>query len=86
MIDPQNTALDALIEAEKKQVAFEYHGEAWADGISDGIEADILDETAISTAMTQLVRLHGEEKVLAMVDGLRLRLEQGEFRLDRNLH
>ncbi|WP_373289022.1 hypothetical protein [Aureimonas endophytica] len=86
MIDPQNVELDAMIEAEKKQVAFEYHNEAWADGMSDGIEADILAETAISTALTELVRLHGEEKVVAMVDSLRQRLQHGEFRPERNLH
>ncbi|WP_152045427.1 hypothetical protein [Aureimonas psammosilenae] len=86
MIDPQNVELDAMIEAEKKQVAFEYHSEAWADGISDGIEAEILAETAISTALTELVRLHGEDTVIAMVDGLRERIQHGEFRPDRNLH
>lgn len=86
MVDLQNADLDAMIEAEKKQVAFEYHNEAWADGMSDGIEADILAETAISTALTELVRLHGEGKVLAMVESIRRRLEHGEFRTDRNVH
>ncbi|WP_156382253.1 MULTISPECIES: hypothetical protein [unclassified Aureimonas] len=85
MIDLQNAELDAMIEAEKKQVAFEYHHEAWADGISDGIEAEILAETAISTALTELVRLHGEEEVLELLVRLRERIEYGEFRADRNL-
>lgn len=85
MIDLQSAELDEMIAAEKKQVAFEYHNEAWADGISDGIEAEILAETAISTALTELVRLHGEEDVLGMLDALRKRIEYGEFRLDRNL-
>ena len=48
-------------------------------------EAEILAETAISTALTELVRLHGEEDVLGMLDALRKRIEYGEFRLDRNL-
>ena len=86
MVDLQNAELDAMIEAEKKQVAFEYHNEAWADGISDGIEAEILAETAISTALTELVRLHGEDEVLELLDGLRQRIEFGEFRADRGLH
>lgn len=86
MVDLQNAELDAMIEAEKKQVAFEYHNEAWADGMSDGIGADILAETAMSTALTELVRLHGERKVVAIIDALRERIEQGEFRLDRSLH
>ncbi|GGD13731.1 hypothetical protein [Aureimonas glaciei] len=86
MVDLQNAELDAMIEAEKKQVAFEYHNEAWADGISDGIEAEILAETAISTALTELVRLHGEDEVLELLDGLRQRIEFGEFRSERGLH
>ncbi len=86
MVDLQSADLDAMIEAEKKQVAFEYHNEAWADGMSDGIGPEILAETAIATALTELVRLHGEGKVLRIVDSLRERIEQGEFRLDRSLH
>ena len=85
MIDLQNAELDAMIEAEKKQVAFEYHNEAWADGISDGIEAEILADTAISTALTELVRLHGEDEVLELLDVLRQRIQYGEFRPDRSL-
>ena len=55
MIDLQSAELDEMIQAEKKQVALEYHNEAWADGMSDGIEAEILAETAITTALTELV-------------------------------
>lgn len=85
MIDLQNADWDEMIQAEKKQVAFEYHHEAWADGISDGIEADILAETAIATALTELVRLHGEKDVLELVETLRQRVEHGEFRADHIL-
>lgn len=85
MIDLQSSELDELIAAEKKQVAFEYHNEAWADGISDGIEAEILAETAISTALTELVRLHGEGEVLELLNDIRRRIEYGEFRADRSL-
>ena len=85
MIDLQGAELDEMIQAEKKQVAFEYHNEAWADGMSDGIEAEIIAETAITTALTELVRRHGEDDVLQMVESLRQRIEYGEFRLDRAL-
>lgn len=85
MVDLQNAELDAMIVAEKKQVAFEYHHEAWADGISDGIEAEILAETAISTALTELVRVYGEDEVLELLDGLRQRIQYGEFTADRSL-
>ena len=85
MIDMHGAELDEMIAAEKKQVAFEYHNEAWADGISDGIEAEILAETAISTALTELVRLHGEEEVLQLLDALRQRIVHGDFLADRNI-
>ncbi|MFD2237109.1 hypothetical protein [Aureimonas populi] len=85
MIDMQGTELDEMIAAEKKQVAFEYHSEAWADGFSDGIEAEILAETAISTALTELVRRHGEDEVLQLLDQLRQRIVAGEFIADRTL-
>ncbi len=85
MIDLHGSELDEMIIAEKKQVAIEYHNEAWADGISDGIETEILAETAISTAVTELVRRYGETEVLDMIDSLRKRVEFGEFRGDRTL-
>ena len=85
MIDLHSSDLDDLIVAEKKQVAIEYHNEAWADGISDGIETEILAETAISTAVTELVRRYGETEVLDLLDQLRKRVEYGEFRADRAL-
>ena len=85
MIDLHGSELDEMIIAEKKQVAIEYHNEAWADGISDGIETEILAETAIATAVTELVRRYGETEVLDMIDSLRKRVEYGEFRHDRSL-
>ena len=85
MIDLHGSDLDDLIVAEKKQVAIEYHNEAWADGISDGIEAEILAETAIATAVTELVRRYGESDVLELLDQLRQRVEFGEFRAERAL-
>ena len=34
MFDLPSVELDEMIQAEKKQVALEYHSEAWADGIA----------------------------------------------------
>lgn len=85
MFDLPSVELDEMIQAEKKQVALEYHSEAWADGISDGIESDILAETAITTALLELVRLHGEDQVVEMIDDLSQRVRFGEFRADRTV-
>ncbi|MEN3791435.1 hypothetical protein [Fulvimarina sp. MAC3] len=83
MLELPKSELDEIIQAEKKQVALEYHNEAWADGISEGIESEILAETALSTAMIELVRLYGESHAIEMLDDLRQRVEFGEFRANR---
>jgi hypothetical protein len=80
------TDLDALIVQEKKLAALEYHNEAWADGISEGIEAEILADAAFSTALKELIRDAGEEQALALIESLRERLLKGEFVDDRPLH
>ncbi|RFC66212.1 hypothetical protein DYI37_01740 [Fulvimarina endophytica] len=85
MLDLPKTELDEIIQAEKKQVALEYHNEAWADGISEGIESEILAETALSTAMTELVRLHGETHALDVLESLRRQVEFGVFRQNPTL-
>ena len=71
--------LDAMIEHEKRQVALEYQGEAWAGGISDGIEAHIMAEAAIATAMGELVETLGETAALDYLEELKGRVTAGVF-------
>lgn len=71
--------LDALIEREKREVALEHHHDAWAGGLSDGIEAEIMAEAAIETALVEFVEAAGEEAALASIDSLRERLHAGAF-------
>ena len=71
--------LDALIEREKREVALEHHHDAWAGGLSDGIETEIMAEAAIETALVEYVDAAGEEAALAALDALRGRLEAGAF-------
>lgn len=85
-MDQSPTDLDALIVQEKKLAALEYHNEAWADGISEGIEAEILADAAFSTALKELIRDAGEEQALSLIDSLRERLLKGEFIDGRPLH
>ena len=75
----QKSDLDAMIEHEKRQVALEYQGEAWAGGLSDGIEAEIMAEAAIETAMGQLVEAVGEDAVLDYVEELKAKVLAGAF-------
>ena len=76
---PHMSDLDAMIEHEKRQVALEYQGEAWAGGLSDGIEAEIMAEAAIETAMGQLVEALGEDAALDYVEGLKSKVLSGAF-------
>ncbi len=71
--------LDEMIAREKKLVAIEYQNEAWADGTSEGIEAEILAEAAFSTALTELIRNCGEEAAIALLDKMRDNVTSGAF-------
>lgn len=79
------TDLDELIAHEKKQAAIEYQHEAWADGISEGIEPEILAEAAFTNALTELLRSSGEDAALSLLDKLRDRIVAGEFLPNRIL-
>lgn len=77
--------LDELIAHEKKQAAIEYQHEAWADGISEGIEPEILAEAAFANALTELLRSTGEDAALGLLDKLREQIIAGEFLPNRIL-
>ncbi len=79
------TDLDELIAHEKKQAAIEYQHEAWADGISEGIEPEILAEAAFANALTELLRSTGEDAALDLLDKLREQIIAGEFLPNRIL-
>ena len=73
------TDLDAMIEHEKHQVALEYQDEAWAGGISDGIDREIVADAAIATGMRAMVAAIGEDAALDYVEQLREKVIAGEF-------
>jgi len=77
--------LDDLIENEKRLAAREVQEEAWNDGLLEGIETPLLAEAAIATAIAETVRTEGEDTARAMMDGLRERLEAGEFSPTRTM-
>jgi hypothetical protein len=71
--------IDDMIVHEKMQVALEHQNEAWADGMADGIEPEIIADAAIALAMRETLRIHGEAGAEAMLESLRQRMLQGEF-------
>ncbi len=71
--------IDEMIVHEKMQVALEHQSDAWADGVADGIEPEILADAALATAMRETVRLFGEDGAEALVEQLKERILSGEF-------
>ncbi|MBB6260255.1 hypothetical protein FHS77_000779 [Paenochrobactrum gallinarii] len=80
------TDLDELIAEEKKLAAIEYQNEAWADGISEGIESEILAEAAFATALTELIRDAGEDAALNLIEKMKEQIIAGGFLSTRPLH
>ncbi|KPB02378.1 hypothetical protein [Ahrensia marina] len=77
--DEKLEELDEVIANEKRVAAREVHNEAWADGMMEGIDASILADAAIATAMEEMIRTEGEDAALELADTLRERILSGEF-------
>ena len=84
-MEPSLNDIDDIIEHEKMQAALEHQSEAWADGMADGIEPEIIADAAIAHAMRETIRIHGENGAEAMLESLRERMLAGEFSPQRSL-
>jgi hypothetical protein len=71
--------IDAMVREEKRLTAVESHNEAWAEGLSAGIEPEIIAEAAMTTAFGELLRVNGEEAALALLDRVREMVVAGDF-------
>lgn len=71
--------IDALVREEKRLTAVESHNEAWAEGLSAGIEPEIIAEAALATAFVELIHCSGENAALALLDRMREKVQAGEF-------
>ena len=80
------TDLDALVREEKRLTAVESHNEAWAEGLSAGIEPEIIAEAALTTALGELLRTSGEPVALALIERMRERVAAGEFAPEQSRH
>lgn len=83
--DEKIAELDEVIAQEKRVAARAMQSEAWADGLLEGIEIDILADAAIATALEELIRNDGEHAALELVENLRDRIIAGEFLPERTL-
>ena len=78
--------IEALVREEKRLTAVESHNEAWAEGLSAGIEPEIIAEAALATAFAELTRSAGEKAALALLDRMREKVIAGEFALSQSRH
>lgn len=85
-IEQRMSELDALVREEKRITAVECHSEAWAEGISAGIELDIIADAALSTAFGEILRASGEEAALSLIERMREKVITGEFEAVRLRH
>jgi hypothetical protein len=85
-VDVASQDLDELMQHEQRMEALRSHGEAWAVGIRQGIDAGILAETALYTAFHELIRNTNEQTALDLVEQLKDRILCGEFEPERICH
>jgi hypothetical protein len=73
------TAHDPLPDHEQKQAALSYLSEAWAEARHDGVDGDCLAQASLFAAFAELVGTYGEDAVAKFVEGLPVRVRNGEF-------
>ncbi|MDF1625567.1 MAG: hypothetical protein P1U84_04715 [Parvibaculaceae bacterium] len=97
MADTRDTPLDALSDDEEfdfplpnddeqRRIALQIFLDAWDDALAEGVDPDVLANTAIFAAFSDMVETYGEESVAELADGLRDRVRQGEFTLNQTRH
>ena len=74
-----STARDPLPDHEQKQAALGYLNEAWAEARHDGVDGDCLAQASLFAAFAELVGTYGEDAVAKFVEGLPVRIRNGEF-------
>ena len=78
--------IEKLIREEQRLEAAESQTEAWAEGLSAGIEPEIIAEAALATALAELVRVRGEDVAAALLERMHAKVLAGEFEPSRILH
>jgi len=72
-------SLEELSNADARRAALTYVSEAFAEAVLDGIDVDAFAEAAFCAAFRELVAVHGEERAIAVAEGLPERIRSGEF-------
>ncbi len=70
---------DRNAASDERLAALSYVREAFAEAISDGIEADCFAQAALFTGLQELVATYGEDAVAAYAEKFAERIRSGEF-------
>ena len=68
---------------DQRTLALEILLDAWDAALEQGVTPDILTNTAIFAALTDMIDFHGEEMTAQMAESLPARIRAGEFTLSR---
>lgn len=74
-----SAAYDEQADDAQKRAALSYLSEAWAEARLEGIDGDCLAQASLFTAFAELVTTYGEDAVAKFVEGLSIRVKNGEF-------
>ncbi len=72
-----------LSSEDQRTLALEMLLDAWDTALEKGVMPDILANTAIFAALTDMIDFHGEEMTAQMAESLPARIRAGEFTLSR---
>lgn len=76
--------LPAEVDAEES-AALGYILDAWDEAVCDGVDPHALANAALFAAFCDLVEAYGESAVISMAEGLKTRVQRGEFTIKRQL-
>ena len=74
-----NPAREPASDTEQKQIALSYLLEAWHEARLEGVDGDCLAQASLFAALAELVGTYGEDAVAKFVEGLPVRVRNGEF-------
>ena len=72
-------AREPVSDTEQKQIALGYLLEAWHEAQLEGVDGDCLAQASLFAAFAELVGTYGEDAVAKFVEGLPVRVRNGEF-------
>ena len=78
---PHRLARAPLPDTDQKQAALGYLNEAWAEARHDGVDGDCLAQASLFAALAELVGTYGEDAVAKFMEGIPVRVRNGEYSL-----